>query len=215
MVSILITGNAVVFYYFHRPNSIQHHLLNKAELYKSLYGENHSREKRIELARRILRSENLVAPLLDLAFNRKDPVSIKSCMVLEFTVKERVASLHPYIDHFTRKIRNVRNESAIRPLSKTCEYLLIDYFIHTDGTTQAVLTRENLERIAAVCFDWLIGDHKVAAKVYAMDCLLLLGRKFDWIHSELWYVLDQNYNSESAAYKTRARFVFSQMKKKV
>jgi hypothetical protein len=101
--------------------------------------------------------ENLVAPLLDMPFNSKDPVSIKACLVLEFTVKERVASLHPYIDHFTRKIRYVRNESAIRPLSKICEYLLIDYFIHTHGTTQAVLTTENLERIAAFALTGLSG----------------------------------------------------------
>ncbi|MGB3152866.1 MAG: adenylosuccinate lyase, partial [Maribacter sp.] len=64
------------------------------------------------------------------------------------------------------------------------------------------------------CFDWLIGNHKVAAKAYSMTCLLFLGRKFDWIHPELKLVLEQNYASGSAAYKARARMTLAKINKK-
>jgi hypothetical protein len=74
------------------------------------------------------------------------------------------------------------------------------------------LTHNHLELITASCFDWLIGDHKVAAKVYAMTSLLLLGRKFEWIHPELKMVIEQNYASGSAAYKARARMTLEKLK---
>ena len=61
-------------------------------------------------------------------------------------------------------------------------------------------------------FDWLIGNHKVAAQAYSMTCLLLLGEKFDWIHPELKMILEQNYAVGSAAYKARARMTLAKLK---
>ena len=134
------------------------------------------------------------------------------CLI--FTVREQVSLIHPYIDRFTAQIPHVHNESAIRPLARICEYLMQDYFAPAGGITRNVLTLEHMEKMAAVCFDWLIGNHKVAAKAYSMSCLLLLGRKFSWIHPELRHILEQNYQNESAAYKARARYVFSRLKSK-
>jgi len=46
-----------------------------------------------------------------------------------------------------------------------------------------------------------------------MTCLLLLGRKFDWILPELKMVLEQNYENGSAAYKARARMTIEKINK--
>jgi len=74
------------------------------------------------------------------------------------------------------------------------------------------MTPYHLEQMGAACFDWLIGEHKVAAKAYSMTSLLLLGHRFEWIHPELKMVLQQNYSSGSAAYKARARITLSKLK---
>jgi hypothetical protein len=75
------------------------------------------------------------------------------------------------------------------------------------------MTLSHLEHMATSCFDWLIGDQKVAVKAYSMTCLLLLGRKFDWIHPELKLVLTENYAQGSAAYQARAGIILGKLNK--
>lgn len=187
--------------------------MNSEELYESLNYVDHSREKRKEMAQLIVNNPQLVAPLLDVAFTVNDPVSSRACWVLEFTAKEKLSYLFNHLDYFTSKIKEVHLDSSVRPIAKICEYLTISYFIETENDTQNILTENHLERITTACFDWLIGDHKVAAKAYSMTCLLLLGEKFDWIHPELKLILEQNYTNGSAAYKARARMTLAKIKK--
>lgn len=203
--SIFIWGKCIV------KNTI---IMTRPELYESLNYVNHSREKRGEMAQLILKNPQLVSPLLDIAFMVKDPISSRACWVLEFTAKEKLSYLFDYLDLFTVKIKEVRLDSSVRPIAKICEYLIISYFSETKNETQNALCLIHMERIATACFDWLIGDHKVAAKAYSMTSLLLLGRKFDWIHPELKLVLEQNYASGSAAYKARARMTLAKINKK-
>ena len=103
-------------------------------------------------------------------------------------------------------------DSAVRPMAKICEFLIKAYFAESGSDIQKNLTDHHLELIATTCFDWLIGEHKVAAKAYSMTSLLLLGRKFDWIHSELKIIIEQNYHNGSAAYKARARHTLAKLK---
>ena len=86
------------------------------------------------------------------------------------------------------------------------------YFQSKDQEIRDALNKKHLETITSACFDWLIGNHKVAAQAYAMTCLLLLGRKFDWIHPELRSILEQNYPNGSAAYKARARMTLAKLR---
>lgn len=188
--------------------------MTREELYDSLNYVDHSREKRKEMAQLILNNPNLVPHLLDIAYTIDDPISSKACWVLEFTAKEKLSYLFEYLDLFTVKIKEVHLDSSVRPIAKICEYLIIAYFSKNKNISQKTLTTTHLERIAVACFDWLIGNHKVAAKAYSMTCLLFLGRKFDWIHPELKLVLEQNYASGSAAYKARARMTLAKINKK-
>ncbi|MEP3209634.1 MAG: adenylosuccinate lyase [Maribacter sp.] len=187
--------------------------MNKAQLYKALDYVNHSREKRMEMAMLVSENPNLTAPLLEVAFDDVDPISSKACWVMEFTAKENLPYLFPYLDRFTATIGSLKLDSSVRPMAKICEYLTNAYFIKNDPEVKQVLREKHLEEITTACFDWLIGDHKVAPKAYAMTCLLLLGRKYDWIHPELQLVLEQNYNSGSAAYKARARMTLEKIKR--
>lgn len=149
---------------------------------------------------------------MDIAFDVDDPISNRACWVIEFTAKENLAFLFPYLNYFTQNLNRVHLDSSVRPLAKICEFLIKAYFSKNDPEVRKVLTENYLERITTACFDWLIGDHKVAAKAYSMTSLLLLGRKFSWIHPELKMVLEQNYASGSAAYKARARHTLAKLK---
>ncbi|MGB6152393.1 MAG: adenylosuccinate lyase [Pricia sp.] len=160
----------------------------------------------------ILDNPKLVRPLINIAFTIDDPISNRACWVLEFTAKENLSYIFPYLGEFTENLKNVHLDSSVRPMAKICEYLMLAYFSKTPNETQKALSETHLERITTACFDWLIGNHKVAAQAYSMTCLLLLGRKFDWIHPELKMVIEQHYTSGSAAYKARARMTLTKLK---
>lgn len=186
--------------------------MTKKDLYDSLDYVNHSREKRQKMAMLILSNPYLVEPIMEIAFDSNDPISSKACWVLEFCAKNNLRYILDYVDYFTNGINLVKFDSAVRPIAKICEFLMKAYYSKNRNDTQTTLTTEHLERIAASCFDWLIGDYKVASKAYSMTSLLLLGRDFDWIHPELKMVLEQNYATGSAAYKARARMTLAKLK---
>ncbi|NNE78399.1 MAG: adenylosuccinate lyase, partial [Pricia sp.] len=172
------------------------------------------REERAKMSALVFNNPHLIGPLLEIAFAVDNPISNRACWVLEFTVKNEISLILPFIDHFTSSISNLRQESSIRPMAKICEILIKAYFSKTENEAQLVLSENHLEKITTACFDWLIGNHKVAAKAYSMTCLLLLGRKFDWIHPELKMVIEKNYGQGSAAYKARARHTLDKLKRK-
>lgn len=185
--------------------------MTKTELYHSLNYVNHSRRKRMEMASLVLGNPDLILPLLDIVFDVDDPISSKACWVLEFTATENLSFIFPYVDRFTSNIGLVHLDSSVRPIAKICEYMMRAYFSKNPNEAQKILKNHHLEQIAAACFDWLIGDHKVAAKAYSMTSLYLLGKKFDWIPPELKLVLEQNYAEGSAAYKARARHTLAKL----
>ena len=186
--------------------------MTKEELYLSLDYIDATRRKRLEMARLILTNPNWVDVLLEIAFDVANPVSSKACWILEYVVKENPEYILPFLDIFTRNLHKVILDSSVRPMAKICEILIKGYFSQANDKLRTSLTNEHLERIATCCFDWLIGDHKVASKAYSMTALLLLGRKFNWIHPELKMVLERNYAKGSAAYKARARITLDKLK---
>ena len=186
--------------------------MTKEELYQYLNYVNHSREKRAKMSALVLENPYLIEPLMQIAFDVDDPISNRACWVMEFTAKENLSYIYPYLESFTLNLSIVHFESSVRPMAKICEFLVKAYFSKNENETKKKLTEQHLERITTTCFDWLIGNHKVAAKAYSMTCLLLLGRKYDWIHSELQMVLEQNYAEGSAAYKARARMTLAKLR---
>ncbi|WP_149303366.1 adenylosuccinate lyase [Pareuzebyella sediminis] len=187
--------------------------MTKEKLHKLLEYVNASREKRAEMAAVVINHPESIGPLLKIGLDSDDPLSSRACWVLEFAVKKRLAYILPYIDRFTSSIHNLHLESSIRPMAKICELLMQSFFSGSDHEVHEKIADQHLERIAAACFDWLIGTHKVATKAYSMTCLFLVGKKFEWIHPELRQVIERHYAEGSAAYKARARHTLSALKK--
>jgi len=166
----------------------------------------------MEMSNLVLNDPSSIATLMQIAFQVDDPISCKACWILEFTAKKKLAMLFPCIDIFTANIGSVHLDPAVRPIAKICEVLMKSYFQVKDRETREALRENHLESVTSACFDWLIGDHKVAAKAYSMTSLLLLGREFNWIHPELRMILEQNYQNGSAAYKARARMTLAKLR---
>ncbi len=181
------------------------------ELRIALERVDHSKRKRMEMATTLINHPTNMEALMEIAFQVNHPLSYKASWVMEYVAKQRLDLLLPYMDRFINNGPAVYHESALRPIAKICEYLTESYFIAKDPDTRKALTEAHLSQITTNCFDWLIAEHKVATKAYAMSCLLLLGQKYPWIWPELRLVLEQNYAQGSAAYKARARKILAKI----
>ncbi len=151
--------------------------------------------------------------LLQEVFNLVSPLSIKAAWILELVCENNIQLLNPHLNYFIENLPIITNESAIRPLSKICNFIAIAYSKRQDISLLDQLTEYHKEKMIEISFDWLINDHKVAAKVYAMDTLFLFSKEFDWIRQELLLVLQQNYSKGSAGYKSHAKMIINEINK--
>ena len=183
------------------------------ELYKELNYVNHSREKRLYYANLVIDNPDLIPKLLEILFLVDDKISCRAAWVFEFMCGENLEASIPYLDQFTEHMHRVHLDSAVRPVAKVCEYLIKAYYSNNDSKIKTSLLPKHKEKITEACFDWLINDEKVAPKAYGMSTLFLLGSDYDWIHPELAIILERDFQTQSAAFKARARQILKKINK--
>lgn len=171
----------------------------------------HSRDKRSYFANLVNNNLNLLPELLEICNEVDNPISCRAAWGLEFVCKKNIVAILPHLDHFLIISEKVHLHPAVRPMAKIVEYLTLSFYERKEQKTQECLTKKHREKMAEICFDWIITDQKVAAKAYSMTSLFLLGTEFEWIHPELKTTLENNYNKGSAAYKARARMILKKI----
>ena len=188
--------------------------MTKTQLYEELNYVNHSREKRLYYANLVISTPALIKPLLDILFDVNNKISCRAAWVYEFLCHKNLEASIPHLDYFTAHIHKVHLDSAVRPVAKVCEYLVMAYYSKSDNPIKQSLSALHQERIIESCFDWMINDEKVAPKAYAMNCLFLLGRDYDWIHPELINILERDYHSQSVGFRARAKRIIKTIKRR-
>lgn len=188
-------------------------LLTKDQLYIELNNVNAKREKRLKCANFVINHPTLFKPLLEFTFLVDEDVSVKAAWILEFVCERQLQSLQPYLTYFTENISKVYKDSAVRPIAKICKFLVEDSCRNSTPKNIAQLNDNHKKAITEACFNWLITQQKVAAKVYAMESLLLLGLDFRWVHDELLLIIEKDYHHESAAFKAKARHIMKALRK--
>ncbi|HMC02153.1 MAG TPA: hypothetical protein VKN14_14035 [Flavobacteriaceae bacterium] len=186
--------------------------MTKDQLYETLNYVDASRESRLKHAKMILDDMSLLPKLIDIVFMVDDPISCRAAWVFEFVCNEYIFGLIPYLDTFTKNLKSVHLDSAVRPVAKVCEMLAKAYNSKQNKTIKNTLKAFHKEQIIEACFDWMINDEKIAPKAYAMNTLYLLGKEYDWVHPELKQILQQDYSHQSAGFKARARLVLKKIK---
>lgn len=127
---------------------------------------------------------------------------------MELICEKRLKLFIPHIDAFCEVLPQLKNDSAIRPMSKICMFLA-----KSNHRANGIKLTQNQEtQIIETCFDWLIRDEKVAAKVYAMRTLFILGKKHDWVLPELKTIIEQDYANQSAAFQAATRMLLKKWK---
>ncbi len=183
------------------------------EFYEELSDVNASRENRLKYANMVLKDMCLFPKLMDIMFRVDDKVSSRAAWVFEFVCAEYIYAIIPYLDTFTSNLKKVHLDSSVRPISKVCGFIASTYYSKEPNTLKKALKPKHIERIIEVCFDWMINDEKIAPKVYAMETLFLFGKDYDWIHPELAQILEQDFPTQSAGYKVRAKRILKKINK--
>lgn len=153
----------------------------------------------------------IVTYLIEIVFEDQKRINIKAAWILEIVCFNNICSISPFLDHFTQNLTKIKDESALRPIAKVCSFIAHAYYSTPKNEINNKLTKNNIELIVESNFDWLIEDHKVACKVFAMDTLLLFNREFDWIHDELKLTIEKNMMNESAGYKSHAKKILKEL----
>ena len=166
------------------------------------------KKTREDLAFLVIANPKEFDTLLHFAFQHKKEISYKAAWVLEMVCIHKLEMIYPHIDVFLNQISKATYDQSVRPFAKICELLVTAHYRKKPVVT---LNAAQKELVTTICFDWLIGNQKVACKAYAMQCLYLLGKEIHWIHNELKPVLLNDYSKESAAYKARARHIIKKI----
>ena len=153
----------------------------------------------------VLMEEPILVPTLLEEIAKEDVQgTFNASWVFDRLMRKRLDFLVPHIESFLRIVEKLRSESCMRPMAHVCQLVMQAYFEKQKHRPIFKLSKNQLERMVTVCFDWLIEDRKVATKVFAMTCLSLLTEKFEWIGPELRSILEKDMSTASVGYKSRA-----------
>lgn len=181
-----------------------------SELQQKLECVNGHRISRQQTALYIVENPAYFKELIAICFTPSYSESYKACWVLEFVAYEKLEWFNNYLDYYCENLKQITNESSIRPLAKITQLLLKSHYNKIES--KIFFSETQIQNCIEICFDWLITDTKVATKAYCMRTLYLLGQHYDWIHPELKIILDKDYILHSAAYKAVAREVLKKIK---
>lgn len=139
--------------------------------------------------------------------------SFNASWVFDHLMRKKLEYLLPHLDIFLEGTSKLKTESCMRPMAHVVELLNIAHFKKKNPKYLKAFTKEQQEQMTSICFDWLIGEHKVATKVFAMTSLFHLGERFDWIRPELKSVLELQIAEGTAGFKNRGGKILDTLKK--
>lgn len=172
--------------------------------FKRIDRSNASTNCRTALRDFVIENPEYLNELCSIALNTNYKNHYKGVWILEMIAEKQTELLSDYTSVICDSFPNIKNDSAIRGMSR------VAYFLGT--STKIQLTESEEEKIIEICLDWFIRDERVAAKVYAMKTLSHLGQKHPWIHDELNNIIEKDYAGQSAGYKAAAREVLKKIK---
>lgn len=178
------------------------------ELEQKLLESDAHRASRMSACNYVIRKEK-IEELTQIAFNLSHKSHVMAFWTLEFVCEKKLKLLIPFIDSFCEVLPKIKDDSSIRPATKIC-YFLAKSNHRKNGIT---LSHEQEHNLIEALIDRLIQEEKVAAKVYAMKALFVLGKKYDWIYMELKEILVQDFPNHSAAYKSASKHILKKINK--
>ncbi|KPM33742.1 Hypothetical protein I595_648 [Croceitalea dokdonensis DOKDO 023] len=188
--------------------------MTKEELHIALNSGRLSKVKIDLLVAKLKTRPDVIQPLLTAIFEQDKNNEFNASWVFDHLMREKLHFLIPHVSYFIRGTSTLTSESCMRPMAHTCQLLTEAYFKEAQPAFTDRVKVKELEPLVSICFDWLIGTHKAATKVFAMTSLYYLGKGFPWIHPELKQYLENTFSEGTPGYKNRAGKLLELLKKK-
>jgi hypothetical protein len=186
--------------------------MNKQEIIDHIMSMGTARlSNRQRVASLFLEHPELVGKLMQILFESKKDLTIRTAYTLEIVCIEDLNCLAPYMDIYVSNLLTIKSGSAIRALSKIASLIAQAYTMNKSSPISMVVKKEHIDQLVEVGFLWLISDHKVAIKVHSMELLYQLGRNSEWIHDELRLIIQKNMSYESCGYQARGKKVLDRI----
>lgn len=178
--------------------------MKRSDLIEALKSvQNASRIHRDSICDIVLSNPKIIPDLIRICFEENNKLSIKSFWALELLAKKSLEYLKNDLDFFCQNIHKLKFDSAKRPAAKICELIALDFA--KIERQELLLTSNQQEQIIECCFDWMIGQEKIAVQVYSMQTIFLLGRNYDWVRPELALILKDKIANASCGYRSSAK----------
>lgn len=143
--------------------------------------------------------------LFECAFNVKYEYHYKACWILELVADLDLTLLVPRLQQLLAVLPHFHHDGALRSISRIC-MLLCEHHQQAE-----ILSESQNSLITDVCFEWLLGDQKVATKAYAMRTLLVKAKSDQSVVIPLKDAIQQGFPNHSAGYKSAAKDVLRQL----
>ena len=122
----------------------------------------------------------------------------RAAYVFEYIYLSDPEFLETRVEEFTALFPQVKGESAKRHFSKIMAHLL--------GRIDNDKYHNQLEAVATSCVDWVINQKvRVAVVVWAVECLLTLKARYEWLPEILDEILDNLTENPTAGMKVRLK----------
>lgn len=133
---------------------------------------------------------------------------VRAAWVTELVYLKRPDFIEPSLNSIIPVLASLSNESVLRPVAKI-------FAIYTSGMQSAgsppLFDKASEELLIEACFDWLIQEHKIATKVFAMDVLLFYSTSYAWIKEALISILEKDTDSSSSGYRAHSRKILKKL----
>ena len=156
----------------------------------------------------ILKNHQLLSYSLRFLESTDNELRTKAAYAIDIALRNDLLILKAYQNQFFKVLKNLKQDTEKRIFSKILESITFDYL----NEKSFPLNHEEHEQIIATCFDWLIGEEPVAIKVFAMQSIFNLSESEPWIKTELKAQLELQYETASAAFKSRASKILKKLK---
>jgi len=177
-------------------------------LYMRIVTSTAHRESRFNNAGHILENISELQDLITFGCTINDNQHHKAMWILEIVVEKNTVAFVPYLQQFCNTLQLWKDVGAQRSAAKIAMIAVIA------NSQTSILNEQQLQQLTEQCFDWLIGDSKVAVKVYAIYALGEAGLSNKWIYAELEQILLKDYGDQSPGYKAAARKVLKRIHSK-
>lgn len=175
------------------------------ELYKRIENSSAHTQNRIDNGNFIVQNNHLLDDLVPFCFEISNKLHLRACCILEKVFEIELNLSINHLDFICENLNKLKNDSAIRSISRFIMLMV------QDNSKKYYLSKNQLEKITEVCFDWLISDYRVAVKHHVILTLFEIGKTQDWIYPELRLILEKDSIGSSPGFKSIAKKIMKKI----